>query len=85
MIPLPERDERFVACPYYLGINSEAQRKKGQIRCEGVSKGNTISLLFGSESDRKAYKRAYCYSIQRCHNCLIHKMLNIKYGVSDDV
>lgn len=80
-----ERDERYVSCPYYLGLNNEEQRKKGQIRCEGVSKGNSISLVFGSEKDRTAYKRAFCYSIHRCRDCLIHQMLNRKYGVDDEI
>lgn len=80
-----ERDERYVACPYYLGINNEAQRKKGQIRCEGVSKGNSISLVFGSETARKEYKKAFCYSIHKCRTCLIHQMLNRKYGVDDEI
>ena len=81
---MPERDERYVACPYYLGINNETQRKKQQIRCEGVSKGNAISLVFGSENERKAYKRDFCYSIKKCRKCLIHQMLNRKYGVDDE-
>ncbi len=80
-----ELDQKYVACPYYLGLNSENQRKKGQIRCEGVSKGNSISLVFGSENDRKNYKRTYCYSIQNCRKCLVHQTLNRKYGVGDDV
>ena len=80
-----ERDERYVSCPYYLGINNEEQRKKCQIRCEGVSKGNSISLVFGDENIRKAYKRNYCYSIHGCRDCLIHQMLNGKYGVDDDI
>ena len=80
-----ERDERYVSCPYYLGLNNEEQRKKGQIRCEGVSKGNSISLVFGSEKERRNYKRAFCYSIHQCRKCLIHQMLNRKYGVDDDI
>ena len=82
---MPERDERYVACPYYLGINNEEQRKKQQIRCEGVSKGNAISLVFCSDTERKAYKRAFCYSIHKCRSCLIHQMLNRKYGVDDEM
>jgi hypothetical protein len=80
-----ERDDRYVSCPYYLGNNNEIQRKKGQIRCEGVSKGNSISLTFGSEKDRMNYKHSFCYSIHNCRRCLIHKMLNRKYGVDDDM
>ncbi len=80
-----ERDERYIACPYYLGLNKEDQRKKCQIRCEGVSKGNSISLVFGDENVRKKYKKTYCYNIKGCRECLIHKMLNGKYGVDDDI
>lgn len=82
---MPERDERYVSCPYYLGLNNEAQRSKQQIRCEGVSKGNSISLVFGSETERKAYKKAYCYNVHHCRKCLIHQMLNRKYGVDDEI
>jgi hypothetical protein len=83
---VPERDERYVACPYSLGVNTENQRKKGAIiRCEGVSKGNVVTLTFDSEKDRKLYKRAFCYSIHKCRDCLIHQMLNRKYGVDDDI
>ena len=80
-----ERDDRYIACPYYLGNHSETQRKKQQIRCEGVSEGNAISLVFGSEKDRKAYKKIYCASIHNCRRCQIHQMLNRKYGVTDEI
>jgi hypothetical protein len=81
-----ERDERYVACPYFLGVNTEPQRKQGAIiRCEGVSKGNVITLTFDSENERKGYKRAFCYSIKLCRTCLIHQMLNRKYGVDNDI
>ena len=80
-----ERDERYVACPYYISNYSEDQRKKQQIRCEGVSEGNVISLTFGMERDRKAYKKEYCYSIHHCRKCLIHQLLNRKYGVNDEI
>lgn len=82
---MAERDEKYVSCPYYLGRNNEEQRKKEQIRCEGVSKGNSISLVFGNEAERRDYKRAFCYSIHQCRKCLIHQMLNRKYGVDDEI
>lgn len=82
---MAERDDRYVACPYFIANYSETQRKKEQIRCEGVSKGNTISLVFGSETVRKNYKRNFCYSIHNCRKCLIHQMLNRKYGVDDEI
>lgn len=72
-----------VKCPYYLGNNTKYQRQVCQIRCEGVSSGNCISLTFGSENVRLAYANTYCNSLNNCRNCLIHKMLNRKYGVDD--
>jgi hypothetical protein len=80
-----ERDERYVACPYSLGVNTEPQRKQGAIiRCEGVSKGNDITLVFDSKEQRKRYKTTFCYSIHNCRKCLVHQMLNRKYGVGDE-
>lgn len=85
MTDVAERDEAFVACPYYLGLNNMKQRAVPNIRCEGVSQGNTISLIFGDENVRKKYKRDFCYSIKGCRHCHIHQMLNRKYGVNDEI
>ena len=82
---MAERDEGYVSCPYYLGLNNMEQRKRPTIRCEGVSKGNSIRLVFGDEKVRIKYKHKYCYSIHGCRDCLIHQMLNRKYGVDDDI
>lgn len=79
-----ERDERYVSCPYYLVIK-EDHRKRMIIRCEGVSKGNTINLVFADEQKRARHKQAFCYSIKGCRECPIHQMLNRKYGVDDDI
>ena len=75
-----EWSDKYAACPYYLSNYNEEQRKKGQIRCEGVSKGNTISLVFGSETNRRDYKKKYCHDVSNCHKCPIHLMLDRKYG-----
>ena len=80
-----ERDARYAACPYYLEAHNEIQRRQCRIRCEGVSSGNTINLVFGDEKVRDKYKRVFCYSIHKCRECLIHQMLNRKYGVDDDI
>lgn len=88
---MPERDEKYVACPYSLGVNTvyqaEAYRNErgGIIRCEGVSKSNVITLIFDSKEALNAYKKAFCYEVHRCRKCLIHQMLNRKYGVDDDI
>lgn len=88
---MPERDEKYVACPYSLGVNTEYQAKSyrdergGVIRCEGVSKSNVITLTFDSKEKLNAYKKAFCYSIHNCRKCLIHQTLNRKYGVGDEI
>ncbi len=79
-----EYDSANVKCPYYLGNNTKYQNQYVQIRCEGVSKGTSISLMFGSEQVRQSYKENYCYSLLNCNKCLIHSMLDRKYGVNDD-
>lgn len=77
---MAEFDDKYVKCPYYLSNNTEEQRKREQIRCEGVSGDNSISLEFGSAIHRKVYKEKHCYSVTGCCMCLIHKMLDRKYG-----
>jgi hypothetical protein len=80
-----EHDSVNVKCPYYLGNNNRRQCQKYQIRCEGVSKGNNISLVFGSDLKRQSYKDTYCNSLYNCKNCLIHNMLDRKYGVNGEI
>ncbi len=78
---MDEPRERFVVCPYYLGLNNKRQREINHIRCEGVSQGNTISLVFASTKSKADHKRTYCCSIYGMKVCPIHKMLDGKYGV----
>jgi hypothetical protein len=40
--------------------------------------------VFSNEQKRGDYKRTFCYSIKGCRKCLIHQMLNGKYGVDDE-
>lgn len=80
---LAEYGDRFVQCPFFLGNNNEKQRKKNHIRCEGVEKGCTISLVFASDKKKKEYKELYCCSTYGMHKCHIYNMLNRKYGVKD--
>lgn len=78
-----ERDERYIACPYYLVVKQE-HISNHIIRCEGVSEGNTISLVFATENKRKEHKHTYCYSVVGCKRCPIHHMLDSKYGVGSN-
>lgn len=80
---MEEPREKFVVCPYYLGLNNKRQREISHIRCEGVSNGNTISLVFASTKRKADYKRMYCCSMTGMKRCQIYNMLNSKYGVKD--
>ena len=80
-----EYDSANAKWPYYLGNNSKKQCQRHQIRCEGVSKGNNISLVFGTDHARQLYKETYCYSITNCKRCMIHDMLDRKYGVGGGI
>lgn len=80
---MAEQGDKFVKCPYYLGNNNERQRQMQHIRCEGVGKGNSISLVFHHPDQMKSYKKYYCCSLDRMKKCLIYAMLNGKYGVKD--
>lgn len=73
-------DTKYVKCPYFIENNNTYQDKIHQIRCEGVSDDNKISLVFPSLKNEQAYKIRYCYSIKGCHKCLIHTMLDGKWG-----
>lgn len=80
-----EHDSVNAKCPYYLGNNNKKQCQKHQIRCEGVSKGNCIGLVFGADYERQRYQEAYCNDLYNCHKCLIHNMLDRKYGVGNGI
>ena len=73
--------ERFVVCPYFLGLNNKRQREINHIRCEGVSQGNTISLVFSTTKMKAEHKKTHCCSIYGMKTCPIYSMLNRKYGV----
>lgn len=56
-----------VECPFY---HSEDQQK---IYCDGVGVGTSLHLAFGSKTDLKKYKEAYC--INCYEKCDIARML----------
>lgn len=62
-----------VKCPFYH--NHDANR----IVCEGLYKGNTINLVFESQTDRRKHMYDVCNSIFGCRDCPIHMMLDQKY------
>lgn len=61
-----------VKCPFY---HSEDAQK---IYCEGIQKGSSLHLAFGSKTDKKLYKAKFCIE---CHNeCALARMLYEKNG-----
>lgn len=66
-------EAKFVKCPYYR--NHDANR----IVCEGLAQGNTINLVFESQTEKKAYMKDVCYDILGCRDCPVHMMLDQKY------
>lgn len=69
---------KFVKCPYY------ANNDNNKIKCEGLSDGSSLHLVFQDCNDRAKYMKEYCYSIDVCKYCLIHNALNIKWGVENE-
>ena len=64
---------KFVKCPFYR--NHDPNR----IVCEGLSKGNTINLVFESQPERAKYMKDVCYDLLGCRDCPIYMMLDQKY------
>ena len=64
---------KYVVCPFYRKHNDN------KICCEGVSKSNTINLVFEDCRKQKAYSERYCNNIENYQNCMICRMLNRKY------
>ena len=68
---------KYVVCPYYN------KHEINRICCEGTNEDNTISLVFGNSQQLKAYCVMYCNSMEGHRRCLLHRMLNRKYGIND--
>lgn len=77
---MAEFDAKYVKCPYYIEGNHTYQLKMNQIRCEGIIKNTTISLIFDTKQKEKEHRERYCYQVQECNKCPIHQMLDRKYG-----
>ncbi len=67
-------DAKYVACPYYRS-NDE-----NRIKCEGVEPGTSTHIVFGSVDAQRAYKKWFCNDVIRCSECLVHRMLDGKWG-----
>jgi hypothetical protein len=77
------RDMVYIACPYYIGIRNYDY--KPHILCEGISGEEATRLPFDDVKSRAKYMMEHCYKIHRCKLCHIHKELNRKYGVTDEI
>ena len=70
---------KYVVCPYYR------RHDDNRICCEGTGSMNTINLVFGDANKLKEYGIKYCNDIEGCKRCIIHKALNTKYGVLNEI
>lgn len=66
-------EAKFVKCPFYRTNDTN------RIVCEGLEEGNTINLVYESQTDRKEYMKENCNDIEKCHSCPIHKLLDKLY------
>lgn len=64
---------KFVKCPFYH--NNDSNR----IKCEGLSEGNTLHLVFENPIERARFMREHCNKIDACQSCLIHQVLSVKW------
>lgn len=73
----------YIACPYYIG--TKIIEDKPHIRCEGITGEESTRVPFKDENARAQYLMKYCYGIHRCKKCPIHKKLDRKYGITDEI
>lgn len=64
---------KYVVCPFY------SRNDTNRICCEGVSKTNTINLVFETKEKTLDYQRHFCNDIVRHKDCLICQMLTKKW------
>jgi hypothetical protein len=81
---MSEYGAKLAKCPYYIENNCTYQLHRKMIRCEGVNKDSICGLMFRSAQKEQKYREAHCYNIVGCKRCLIHKMLDEKWGVEDE-
>ena len=66
--------DKSVVCPFYKWADHN------RIGCEGITKSNTVSLVFGDSFQRTQYKKTYCRSMEKYSSCRICQMLMGKYA-----
>ena len=64
---------KCIKCPFYHNHDSN------RIVCEGLSDGNTINLVYESQTELKAYIKERCESIEGSRRCPIYCLLDRKY------
>ena len=66
-------EAKFVKCPFYHTNNAN------KIVCEGICDGNTINLVFESQTNRKDYMHRKCNTVDGCRACYLYKLLDNLY------
>lgn len=64
---------KYVVCPFYH------RNDTNRICCEGVSKTNTVNLVFESPKKTLEYEKQFCDEMDRHKECLVYQMLMKKW------
>ena len=67
-------EDKSIACPFYRW------QDKNRIACEGTTKHNTISLIFGDSNAKLDHRARHCRSINGYKGCRVAQMLYQKYA-----
>lgn len=70
---MAHRGSKFVKCPFYKNHDSN------RIKCEGLSEGSSIHLVFEDSKERINHMRTRCNDIFLCGKCIIHQALYYKW------
>lgn len=76
--------DQYIACPYYIGY--KVIEGYPTIKCESIdSSRKHTRVAFKDKQSKDKYKAHFCTDVLKCKHCPIHKMLDIKYGVTDGI
>lgn len=71
---MAEHESKYAVCPYYRRM------QQNRICCEGVSKRNTINLVFEDTYGNLRHRQEYCNSLESYKKCRVCRMLDEKYA-----
>ena len=70
-------------CPYYKRHSRSTDNYR--VYCEGADGSDTISHNFHDSKARFKFTDKYCNDLKGCKDCVIHRALNLKYGILEEL